>query len=362
MPTPPPPVRRHCEAFTPVQQTLIIPLVARALGGGLYPGHACGDEQASRLLRTLEIDGQAYLADRPTVLNVLWRTRLIRECAQAFFVEHPKAWGINLGCGLTDYFQWLNNGQNTWLDADLAEVMALRKTLLPAQMPRLRAGTADLQQPGWWQRLRLPKRATAQPVLLLIEGVLLYFQPDEVRAVLQEFAEAAPAGSVLVLDTMARCAVGQAQWHASVGRTQAQFRWGIGQMQELTACHPRLQLRQSHSVAPSHGWMGVAMEAMWNPWGHSAPLYGLAELVLDTMARCAVGQAQWHASVGRTQAQFRWGIGQMQELTACHPRLQLRQSHSVAPSHGWMGVAMEAMWNPWGHSAPLYGLAELVLE
>ena len=281
MPAPPPPVRRHCEAFTPVQQTLIIPLVARALGGGLYPGHACGDEQASRLLRTLEIDGQAYLADRPTVLNVLWRTRLIRECAQAFFVEHPKAWGINLGCGLTDYFQWLNNGQNTWLDADLAEVMALRKTLLPAQMPRLRAGTADLQQPGWWQRLRLPKRATAQPVFLLIEGVLLYFQPDEVRTVLQEFAEAAPAGSVLVLDTMARCAVGQAQWHASVGRTQAQFRWGIGQMQELTACHPRLQLRQSHSVAPSHGWMGVAMEAMWNPWGHSAPLYGLAELVLE---------------------------------------------------------------------------------
>ena len=100
MPTPPPPVRRRYEAFTPVQQTLIIPLVARALGGGLYPGHACGDEQASRLLRTLEIDGQAYLADRPTVLNVLWRTRLIRECAQAFFVEHPKAWGINLGCGL----------------------------------------------------------------------------------------------------------------------------------------------------------------------------------------------------------------------------------------------------------------------
>jgi O-methyltransferase involved in polyketide biosynthesis len=99
MPTPPPPARRHYEAFTPVQQTLIIPLVARALGGGLYPGHACGDEQASRLLRTLEIDGQAYLADRPTVLNVLWRTRLIRECAQAFFAKYPKAWGINLAAG-----------------------------------------------------------------------------------------------------------------------------------------------------------------------------------------------------------------------------------------------------------------------
>ena len=103
----------------------------------------------------------------------------------------------------------------------------------------------------------------------------------EVRQVLQQLAQVLPAGSVVVLDTMARCAVGQAQWHASVGQTQAQFHWGITQMQELTACHPRLQLRQSHSVAANHGWMGVAMEAMWNPWGHHAPLYGVAELVLQ---------------------------------------------------------------------------------
>lgn len=100
--------------------------------------------------------------------------------------------------------------------------------------------------------------------------VLMYFQPDEVRQVLQQLAQVLPAGSVVVLDTMARCAVGQAQWHASVGQTQAQFHWGITQMQELTACHPRLQLRQSHSAA-NHGWMGVAMETMWNPWGHNAP-------------------------------------------------------------------------------------------
>lgn len=269
------------KVLTPVQHTLLIPLVARALGGVLYPGHACGDEQASRLLQGLPVDGRAYLADRPTVLNVLWRTRLIRDVALAFFAEHPKAWGLNLGCGLSHYFQWLDNGSNTWVDADLPEVMALRRKWLPAQPPRLRAATVDLQTEGWWQRLRLPQRALAQPILVVCEGVLMYFQPDEVRQVLQQFAQVAPPGSVLVLDTMARCAVGQAQWHASVGRTRAQFHWGISQMQELTACHPRLQLRQSHSVAPSHGWMGVAMEAMWNPWGQNAPLYGLAELVVQ---------------------------------------------------------------------------------
>lgn len=265
----------------PVQQTLLIPLVARALGDALYPGHACADVQAQQLLQRLQIDGSTYLADRATVLNVLWRTRLIRGVAQTFFAQHPGAWGLNLGCGLSHYFQWLDTGLNTWVDADLPEVMALRKVLLPAQPPRLRAVTVDLQTGDWWRRLRLPQRASAQPMLVLCEGVLMYFQPDEVRQVLQQLAQVLPAGSVVVLDTMARCAVGQAQWHASVGQTQAQFHWGITQMQELTACHPRLQLRQSHSVAANHGWMGVAMETMWNPWGHNAPLYGVAELVLQ---------------------------------------------------------------------------------
>ena len=268
-------------ALTPVQQTLLIPLVARALGDALYPGHACDDAQAARLLDRLQVDGNAYLADRATVLNVLWRTRLIRAAAQAFFAEHAQAWGLNLGCGLSHYFQWLDAGHNTWVDADLSEVMSLRKPLLPAQPPRLRAATVDLQSADWWQRLRLPQRALAQPMFVLCEGVLMYFQPDEVRQVLQQLAQVLPSGSMLVLDTIARCGVGQAQWHASVGQTQAQFHWGIAQMQELTACHPRLQLRQSHSVAPSHGWMGVAMEAMWNPWGQSAPLYELAELLVQ---------------------------------------------------------------------------------
>lgn len=268
-------------ALNPVQQTLLIPLVARALGGGLYPGHACGDLQASALLQRMAVDGRQYLSDRPTVLNVLWRTRLIRDTAQAFFAQHPHAWGLNLGCGLSHYFQWLDNGSNTWIDADLPAVMALRKKLIPTQPPRLRAATVDLQNPAWWQRLRLAKKALQQPLFILCEGVLMYFQPEEVAQVLQQFAEVAPPGSVVMLDTMARCAVGQAQWHASVGQTQAQFHWGISRMQELTACHPRLQLRQSHSVAPSHGWMGVAMEAMWNPWGGGAPLYGLAELVVQ---------------------------------------------------------------------------------
>ena len=77
--------------------------------------------------------------------------------------------------------------------------------------------------------------------------------------------------------------------------------------------------------------------------------------MIDILAGCAVGMAQWHASVGPTKAQFHWGIRSLQELTDCHPRLRLLATHSVAASHGWMGTAAERMWSYWEQHAAVRG-------
>lgn len=260
-----------------IPSTLLIPLAARAAGGSFFPSLACDDTQASRLLHRLGADVSAYLADRPTVLNVLWRTRHIRTAGQAFFARHPSAWGINLGCGLSDYFQWLDNGRNHWIDADLPEVMALRRTLGAPCTPRLHGATLDLTHPQWWQALHLPPHALDQPLFVICEGVLMYLQPAQAQQVLAQFAVHAPAGSRLLLDTLHQCAVGRAGWHSSVGRTGAEFHWGIRHPDELCASHPRLRLQRLHSVAECYGWLGRSADALWKPW-LGAPLYGLAEL------------------------------------------------------------------------------------
>lgn len=262
-----------------VPSTLIIPLAARAAGGSYFPSLACADAEAARLLRSLGVDVSAYLADRPTVLNVLWRTRHIQAAGRAFFARHPNAWGINLGCGLSHYFQWLDNGQNHWIDADLPEVMALRLALDSPCSPRLRSATLDLTHPEWWQALHLPAQAFDQPLFVVCEGVLMYLQPAQARQVLAEFAKQAPADSRLLLDTLHQCAVGRAGWHGSVGRTGAEFHWGIRHPDELCASHPRLRLQKLRSVAECYGWFGRSCDALWKPW-LGAPLYGLAELAV----------------------------------------------------------------------------------
>lgn len=263
----------------PVPSTLLIPLAARAGGGQDLPWLDCHDAHAAALMGCLAVDVGPYLADRATVVNVLWRTALLKSLGQTFFALHPDALGVNLGCGLSSHFQWLDNGRNHWIDADLPEVAALRADLLTPASPRTCNTVVDLTLPGWWQRLGLPDRDSACPVFLLCEGVLMYLEPAEVQAVLREFATEAPRGSELLLDTLSYLAVGQAQYHPSVGPTGAQFRWGVRWVSELTAPHPRLMLQTLRSVAECYGWTGLAGEAWWQPW-LGAPLYGMAHLTL----------------------------------------------------------------------------------
>lgn len=271
------PSDRPHDGLPPVCRTLLIPLVARAHGGACFPALACHDSNAAALLARLGTDPRLYLADRATVLNILWRTQVLTEAGRAFFAAHPDSVGVNLGCGLSTHFQWLDEGHNRWVDADLPEVIALRQTLLPAQAPRTRQAEIDLTEPGWWQRLDLPSGDGAQPVFVLCEGVLMYLQPQQVHAVLREFGEQAPAGSRLVLDTISPVGVGRARYHPSVGPTGAEFCWGPSSLQELTVPHHRLRRLQTRSVAECYGWVGAATEACWMPW-IGTPMYGMVTL------------------------------------------------------------------------------------
>ena len=98
----------------PVPSTLLIPLAARAHGGRYFPWLDCQDAVAPALLERLGADVNGTLDDLHTVLHVLWRTRAIREAGRTFFAAHPQALGVNLGCGLTHYFQWLAPRSSHW--------------------------------------------------------------------------------------------------------------------------------------------------------------------------------------------------------------------------------------------------------
>ena len=152
---------RSIPTLDAVPSTLWVPLVARARGAKIFPWLDPQDTQAQQVLQKKPQAVDPLLQDRASVLNVLWRTRLIKQIGDAFFQQYPEAVGINLGAGLSDYFQWLKNGHNHWLDVDLEPVVDMRHELLNPHSDKAQNGHLDLSQPGWWQRL--PERLARTP-------------------------------------------------------------------------------------------------------------------------------------------------------------------------------------------------------
>jgi len=233
-------------SFT-VSQTLRVPLAVRAFGDAIFPRLAVRDRYARAALAALGDDGSRWIKSRPIVYGVLSRTRIFRDLAREFLAEHPSAQVVNLGCGLSQYFQWFDNGQARMLNADLPEVIALRAEIFSevsvSAGEREREVVFDLSEPGWWDRLGLPSDPSGEPVFLLSEGVLMYLGPEQVEAVCREFGERAPAGSVFAFDALWWRSVGQpaaGQRSADVG--EVRYRWGLRRPRDLMAAHMRLRL------------------------------------------------------------------------------------------------------------------------
>lgn len=269
-------------ALSAVPSTLRIPLAARALGDAMFPAVAVGDAHAARMLAAMGDDGQQWLSDRPSVYGVLARTQRFRALARQFLAEHPGGHVVNLGCGLSHYFQWLDCGQAHMTDADLPEVLALRRALLPVAGERHRLMPLDLTAPDWWDRLGLPAEAIGEPIFLFSEGVLMYLQPAEVQAVLGTFGARAPTGSRLAFDAMCWLAEGRARQHPSVKLTGAEFHWGLRRMAELTEAHARLQLADTFTLMEGYGfpyaWTCPGFRALFG-----VPFYGLHVLTVSDL-------------------------------------------------------------------------------
>lgn len=263
-----------------VARTLFLPLIARAQAPLWCP---MLDPQDIRAAQTLALAGEAAKdcpIDGISAINILWRTQTIKQLGKDFFTRYPHAQGVNLGAGLSDEFQWLDNGQNRWMDVDLPEVVALRRRWMPSLNPRIELRAEDLRTPGWWSRLGLQRHNHHNPLLLVCEGVLMYMHPNEVKAFLKEIGEHAPDGSELLCDFISPLGIGQTTRANHHPGDSTAFHWGAHNGLEISAQHPRLELLEQHSVTEAYGWAAPWLETLCAPL-LGGPLYGLAHIKLS---------------------------------------------------------------------------------
>jgi len=100
---------------------------------------------------------------------------------------------VNIACGLDTRFQRLDDGRVTWYDLDLPDVIALRRRLLE-DGERHRTIAASALDPDWPDHLG----DMIRDVLVIIEGLSMYLEQEEVRTLLDIMAARLPGATVLI--------------------------------------------------------------------------------------------------------------------------------------------------------------------
>ena len=184
---------KHQVRLGAVQETLFIPLAARALETQRkHP--VLRDPRAVEMVRSIDYDAAKYGRGAGGLVTVL-RTAIIDFWVRAFLAAHPAATVVELGTGLNTRFERVDNGQVHWFDLDLPDTIDLRRTFF-TDTERCRMVAASVLDEDW-----LPVVAQSRgPYFFVADGVLAYLPEDQVMATLARIAARFP-GALVALDT-----------------------------------------------------------------------------------------------------------------------------------------------------------------
>ena len=146
----------------------------------------------------IEVAGRLQHAFTGASQGARWhaaRVATFDNAVRRFLHEHPAGTVVALGEGLETQFWRLDNRQMRWLSVDLPAVLDLRRRVLPED-PRQRSYAGSALDLGWLDQLD-----PAEQVLVTAQGLLPYFQRDEVHELVAAIAERL-RGSSMVFDVV----------------------------------------------------------------------------------------------------------------------------------------------------------------
>jgi O-methyltransferase involved in polyketide biosynthesis len=238
-----------------VSETLLIPLWARAVETR-RPDAIIRDPIALEIFENLDYDFSRFDGAWMTQTGIAVRTKILDAGTETFIREHPRAVVINLGAGLSTRFSRLDNGSIHWVEVDLPDVIALRR-LFFRETRRYRCVAGSVTEPATLDALE----AGRQPVLILAEGLFMYFAEEEVRPVFERLGKLFP-GAQMLLEMLAPCALGLGKYDPCLSRIaggRLEFRWALSDCRALESWGCGLKVLGESNVLEHHrerwGWL-----------------------------------------------------------------------------------------------------------
>lgn len=144
-----------------------------------------------------------------------------REVA-SFLHRHPDGTVVNLAEGLETQRFRVPHGEALWISVDLPEGIAIRERFIAPDDRHIHLGMSALDR-GWFDAVPADK-----PVYITAQGLLMYFQPEEVEALVRDMAAAFPGGS-FAFDYIPRWLARKTLrgWHRTPHYRTPPMPWGI---------------------------------------------------------------------------------------------------------------------------------------
>ena len=231
--------------LTDVPETMLITLWAKAEESA-RPDALLRDPKAAEMMEKIAYDFSKFRKAKFTQAGCCVRASLIDREVEAFIAQHPDAVVVQLGAGLDARYERLRKPAIThWYDLDVAESIALRRQLLQ-ESERNTYIASSMFDYGWIDTVK----AHGKPVLLVIEGVLMYFEPAQVRAFFDELCDRFGQATVL-FDMLAFALVGHSKQHDSLQKVdgRVEFKWSLLDTREMEGWNPKIHVEREYYMS-----------------------------------------------------------------------------------------------------------------
>jgi len=229
-----------------VQETLFIPLVARAQESGRKRPLLC-DPKAAEMVRSIGLDTARYSRGAGGAFFVM-RTAILDTWVRAFLASHPAGTVVEIGTGLNTRFERVDNGQTHWIDLDLPDVIELRRRFF-ADTGRRRMVAASVLDEAWLHDVR----QSPGPYFFAAEAVLAYLPEEQATQALARIA-AQFRGALVALDTCTQRTLDRQHRVSAKRNLQARLAWacddprslerlGLHMLESVTLARPPAALR-----------------------------------------------------------------------------------------------------------------------
>lgn len=220
-----------------VPETLLIPLWARA-AETRERQPIIRDEKAAEILSGIDYDFSRFNRSNLTQVGVSIRTMILDRALSAFLKQHQGSIVINLGAGLDTRCRRLQWDQADWYDLDLPETIALRRRFF-TETQRHRFITGSMFDLSWMDRISVSDR----PVIIIAEGLFMYFTEAELKPFFQVLADRYPGGELL-FEMIDPLIVGRSKHHETVRKidSKVEFKWGVKDSRILKTWHSGIEI------------------------------------------------------------------------------------------------------------------------